>query len=121
MIAGDQRAEVDLDEVAVRQHSVGRPVMRDRRIRPGGHDGLERNRIGAVVEHQRFQLAAHLAFGPAGPQPAPLHQIGQRGVGLFAGQTQQSELTVVFDFAQRLDRSGGPHQLGGRVPLRRAR
>ena len=112
VIAGHQRAEVDLDEIALRQHRIGRPVVRDRRIRPCRNNGLERDRIGPVVEHQGLQLARHRTFGATGPQPAALDQIGQRGVGRLAGQPQQRQLTGVFDLAQGLDSAGGPHQLG---------
>ena len=116
VIAADQGTEVDLDEVAGGQHRIGGPVMRDRRIRPAGHDRLERDAVGAVVEHQGFQFAAHLAFGPAGPQPAAGHQIGQRGVGGLAGQPQQRHLAGVLDFPQRFDRLRGADQLGGSRP-----
>ena len=70
VVAADQRTEVDLDEVTRRQHRVGRPVMRDRRVGAGRHDGLERRSVGAVLEHQRLQLAADLPLGAARPQAA---------------------------------------------------
>ena len=75
VIAAHQGAEVDLDEVAGRQHRVGGPVVRDRRVGPGRHDGLERHAVGAVVEHQRLEFAAHLFLCPARPQPAALDQV----------------------------------------------
>ena len=65
-----------------------------------------------MVEHQGFQLAAHLAFGPAGPQPAAGHQVGQRGVGGLAGQPQQRHLAGILDLAQRFHRLRGADQLG---------
>ena len=113
MISADQGTEVDLDEVAGGQHRIGGPVMRDRRIRPAGHDRLERDAVGAVVEHQGLQFAAHLAFGPSGPQSAARHQVGQRGVGRLARQPQQRHLAGVLDLAKRLDRLRGTDQLGG--------
>lgn len=51
------------------------------------------------------------------PQPATRHQVGERGVGSLAGQAQQGDLAGVLDLAQRLDGSGGLHQLGGRLPV----
>ena len=65
-----------------------------------------------MVEHQRLQLAAHLEFGPAGPQPAAGDQVGERGVGGLAGQPQQRHLAGVFDFTQRLHGLCGADQLG---------
>ena len=112
VIAADQRAEVDLDEVAGRKHRLGGPVMRDRRIRPAGHDRLERHAVGAVLEHQRLELAAHLELGAARPQSAAGDQVGQRGVGGLAGQPQQRHLAGVFDFTQRLHGLCGADQLG---------
>ena len=113
VVAADQRAEVDLDEVARRQHCVGRPVVRDRRVGPGRHDGLERHAVGAVVEHQRLEFAAYLFLRPARAQPAALDEVRQRGVGRLARQPQQRDLARVLDLAQRLHRSRGPDQLSG--------
>jgi hypothetical protein len=73
-----------------------------------------------VVQHQRLQFATHFAFGPAGPQPAAVHQVGQRGVGGLAGQPQQRHLAGVLDFAQRLHGLRGANQFGG-TGLRRRR
>jgi hypothetical protein len=112
VIAADQRTEVDLDEVTCGQHRVRRPVMRDRRVRPGRHDRLERHPVGTVVEHQCLQFPAHLALGPAGAQPAAFDQVAQRRVGRLAGQPQQCDLAGILDLAQRFDRARGADQLG---------
>ena len=111
VVAGDQRAEVDLHEVARRQFGVGGPVMRDRGVRSRRDDRLERHPVGAVVKHQRLEVARHLPFGASRAQPAPLDQVGQRRVGGLAREPQQRLLPVVLDLPQRLDRAGGPHQL----------
>ncbi len=113
VVSAHQRTEVDLDEVTRRQHRVGRPVVRDRRVGAGRHDGLERHPVGAVIEHQRLEFAAHLFLGPARPQSPALDQVGQRGVGRLARQPQQRDLARVLDLAQRLDRARGADQFGG--------
>ena len=95
-------------------------MVRNRRIRPGGHDGFERGSVGAVVEHQHLQVTGHGALGAAGPQPAALHQCGQRGVGGLAGQPEQRHLAGVLDLAQRLHGAGGPNQIRGGVIGQRA-
>ena len=87
-------------------------MVRNRGVGARGHDGLERHPVGAVVQHQRLQLAAHLALGAAGPQATAVDQIGQRGVGRLAGQPQQRDLAGVLDLAQRLDRARRADQLG---------
>ena len=112
VVAAHQGAEVDLHEVPGGQHRIGRPMVRDRRIRSGRHDGLEGHAVGTVIEHQRLELAAHLFLCPARPQPAALDQILQRRVGGFTGQSQQRDLAGVLDLAQGLHGSGGPHQTG---------
>ena len=104
VVAAHQGAEVDLDEIAGRQDGVGRPMVRDRGVGAGRHDGLERHPVGAVVQHQRLELAAHLALGAPGPQTAALDQVGQRGIGRLAGQPQQRDLAGILDLPQRLDR-----------------
>jgi len=70
-----------------------------------------------VVEHQRLQLARHGDLSASGSQCATFHQVGQGGVGGLARQTQQRDLSGVLDLAQRLNRTGGTHQLG--APVRR--
>ena len=117
MIAGDQRAEVDLDEVAGGQHRVGRAVVRDRRVGARRDDGLERHPVGAVVEHQRLELAADLLLGAARAAARRAStRSAQRRVGGLAGQPQQRDLAGVLDLAQRLDRARRPDQLGVRPP-----
>ena len=111
VIAAHQGAEVDLHEIAVGQHRVGGPVVRDRRVRTGRHDGFERHAVGAMIEHQRLELAAYLFLCPARPKSAALDQVAQRRVGGFARQPQQRDLTGVLDFAQRLHGARSPYQL----------
>ena len=91
------RAEVEFHEVACRQHRLGGAVMRDRRVRAGRDDGLEGDAVGAVVEHQRFEFAAHLLLGAARPQPAALEQLRQRRIGCGACRPQQRDLVLVLD------------------------
>ena len=122
VVAAHQGAEVDLHEVPGGQHRIGRPMVRDRRIRSGRHDGLEGHAVGTVIEHQRLEFAAHLFLCPARLQPTALDQILQRRVGGFTGQSQQRDLAGVLDFAQGLHGPGGPHQTGllaGRLGERR--
>ena len=97
MVSAHQGAEVDLDEITRREDGVGRPMVRDRGVGPGRHDGFERHPVGPVVQHQRLQLAPHLALGAAGPKTTVGDQFGQRGVGRLAGQPQQRDLAGVLD------------------------
>jgi hypothetical protein len=87
-------------------------VVRDRRVRPGRHDGLERRGVGAVAEHQRVQVAADLAFGPAGAYATGDEQLGERPVGDRARLPQQRDLVIVLDRAHRLDGLPDADQLG---------
>ena len=103
VVSAHQRAEVDLDEVARREHGVRRPMVRNRGVGACRNDGLERHSIRAVIQHQRLQLASDLALGPPRPKAATFDQVGQRGVGRFTGQPQQRDLTGVLDLPQRLD------------------
>ena len=111
MVAGDQSTEVDLDEVTCSQHSVGGPVMRYGRVRSSRDDRLERCAVGAVHQHQRFEVVADLLLGAARAQPARLHQVRQRGIGGLAGQPQHRQLAGILHFAQSFDGSGRPDQL----------
>src|SRR5690606_38214005 len=47
VVAADTGTEVDLQQVAALHPAVGRPVMRDRAVRSGCHDGLESETVGA--------------------------------------------------------------------------
>ena len=114
VVAVDRGAEVELQEVAVAQHGRVGPVVRDRRVGAGGHDRLERRRLGAEREHPRVELAAHLPLGAAGPQRPLGGELGQRPVGDGAGPAQRLDLVVVLDRPLAPRRRAGPTLSSGR-------
>ena len=87
-------------------------MVRDRRVGAGRDDRLERRAVGAVIAHQRLEVAGDVPLGASGPQAPVVYQAVEGGVGGLAGQPQHRHLTGVLDLAQRLHHAPGPHQLG---------
>lgn len=116
MVAVDHGPEVDFDKVAASQDRLSRAVMGHRGIRAGRDDGLERPRVGPVVEHQRLQLTSHGPFGAAGPQATVSQQLRQRRVGGPTRRPHQGDLIGILDFAERFHHTRCGNQFGSDMP-----
>src|SRR2546423_4818323 len=79
MIALIHRPEVDLQELALADPPLPGPVVRHRRVRAGGHYGVEGPAVGAVVGHPALQLLRDVPLGAADQDR--LGQLGQGPVG----------------------------------------
>ena len=113
MVAAVPRPEVDLEQVAAEDLAVGGAVVRDRAVRAGRHDRLERDAVGAQLDHAGLQPPGHLALGL--PRRRPAERLAQRPVADRAGLPEQRQLAVVLDRAQLLDRVPERHQLRSAV------
>src|SRR5215469_5698924 len=65
VVPAEPRAAVDRDQVPLGERPVAGHVMRDRAVRPAGHDRVERWRLGAEVDHRPFQQNRDLALRAA--------------------------------------------------------
>ena len=101
VVAVDARAEVGLHQVAGLQDAIGGAVVRDRGVRAGREDRLERDGLGAELEHPPLQVAGDLRLGASLERPG--QQALQRVDGDLAGTAQGVDLAVVLDLAQALD------------------
>ena len=100
-------------------------MVRDRRVGAGGHDGLERRRLGAERQHPGVELAADLA-ARSGPAAARPRRSARRAPGRRPRRPAQAlDLALVLDRAQGLDRPADRRELrlgaaGGGVGEHRA-
>src|SRR5580765_151710 len=104
VVAGGERPEVELDDVAFREGPVGRLVVRLGRVLSEGPDRIEREPIGALVLHRRLELARDLLLGHTDGEPIQDH--GERRVGDRLGLPDRGALVVVLHRTERLDDVG---------------
>ena len=116
VVAAVAGAEVHRDQVTAAQRPVGRRVVRDRAVRPAGHDRVEGRAFRAEVGHPRFQRRRQPAFGQTRPD-----QREHVGDGLAADPArggEQLKLVRILDRAELLDlppeRDDGDALGGGR-------
>ena len=60
VVAGEPGAEVELDHVALLQQAVAGLVVRLGGVLAEGDDRVERQPVGALVQHQRLELPGDL-------------------------------------------------------------
>src|SRR4029079_10512331 len=106
VVAGVAGAEVDLEQVAGPPPTVRGVVVRNRRVRAGGDDRVEPDRLRPESVHTPLQVAGHLALGA--PDERALQQLLQRLHRDPAGRPQRTDLSFVLDYAQSLDRLTQP-------------
>ena len=110
MVAVDEGAEVDDDEIALDDAPVVRAVVRKGRVRAGGHDRLEAGPVGPAAAHGEVELGGEGALVDAVAQP--VQHLGQGGVGDGGRLLDAGDLGVVLADAQPLDEPVRHDQLG---------